>query len=244
MTLPAETKRQPQIIAIGGCGFSMDPPNAALIGYILAQTGVASEARVCFVPTASGDSATYIEAFYKTFSQFNCRTSHLPFFDRTPDLTARILNQDLIYVGGGNTKSMLAVWKEWGFDALLRQAWEAGIVLAGTSAGAICWFQQGITDSFANELHVIDCLGFLQGSCCPHYDGEVERRPSFHRMLKENTILPGYALEDYSAIHFKGTAVAGVVASRPAAKVYRMQFSAGEVVEDPLERTLIGLINT
>src|SRR5204863_9132516 len=121
----------------------------------------------------------------------------LSLFDRTPDLAPLLLNQDLIYVGGGNTKSMLAVWKDWGLDVILKQAWKAGIVLAGTSAGAICWFQQGITDSFAGELRVLDCLGFIEGSCCPHYNGEAERRPSFHRMLQESRIRGGYALEDY-----------------------------------------------
>jgi dipeptidase E len=220
----------------------MDPVNSALIKYILKQTGV-PEPRVCFVPTASGDALSYVETYYKTFSQLGCRPSHLTLFDRTPDLPSILLNQDLIYVGGGNTKSMLAVWKDWGVDAILKQAWEAGIVLAGTSAGAICWFQQGITDSFANGLHVLDGLGFIEGSCCPHYDGEAERRPAFHRMLQENRIRPGYALEDYSAIHFKGDEAPRVVTSRPQAKAYRMKFTDGAVVEEPLERQIISLVS-
>jgi peptidase E len=230
------TKRQ--IIAIGGCGFSMDPANSALASYILEQTGK-PEPRVCFVPTASGDAPSYIEAFHKTFSQIRCRPSHLSFFDRTPELPSLLLNQDLIYVGGGNTKSMLAVWREWGLDAILKQAWEAGIVLAGTSAGAICWFQQGITDSFAKELQVLDCLGFLKGSCCPHYDGEAERRPSFHRMLEEKRILSGYALEDYSAAHFVGDELYRVIVSRPSAKAYRLQLIDAAVVEEPLEKKIL-----
>lgn len=220
----------------------MDPVNSGLIAYILKQTGVA-EPRVCFVPTASGDAPSYVGMYYTTFSQFGCRPSHLSLFDRTPDLASLLLNQDLIYVGGGNTKSMLAVWKDWGLDRILKQAWKAGIVLAGTSAGAICWFQQGITDSFAGELHVLDCLGFIEGSCCPHYDGEAERRPSFHRMLQESRIRPGYALEDYSAIHFKGDEPPKVVASRPQAKAYRMKFIDGAVVEEPLERQVISEIS-
>jgi peptidase E len=97
-------------------------------------------------------------------------------FKRTPDLRAFLLNQDVIYVGGGNTKSMLVVWRDWGLPELLREAWEKGIVLTGVSAGAICWFEQGVTDSWAGELRPFDCLGFLPGSCCPHYDGEGNRR--------------------------------------------------------------------
>ena len=227
-----------QIIAIGGGGLSNAREDSDLISYLLHQTS-ASTPKVCFIPTASGDPLGYIESFYGVFSQRDCQPCHLPLFARTPDLRSLILNQDLIYVGGGNTKSMLAVWKEWGLDAVLREAWQAGIVLSGVSAGAICWFQQGITDSFADELRVLDCLGFLEGSCCPHYNGEPERRPTFHRLLAESRIVNGFALEDYSAIHFTDEDSYRAVAFRPGARVYSMHRSNAVVQEQPLDIQVI-----
>jgi peptidase E len=223
---------------MGGGGFSVEPENPALDVYILKQATVA-QPRVCFVPTASGDAVRYIANFYRVYRELDCRPSHLTFFERTPDLRSLILEQNVIYVGGGNTKSMLAVWKEWGFDVVLREAWEKGVVLAGISAGAICWFEQGITDSFADELRVINCLGFLKGSCCPHFDGEPERRPSYHKFLLTNRILPGYALDDCAAIHFVGDHIERVVLSRPLAHAFRMHSINGAVKEQPLEANLL-----
>jgi dipeptidase E len=225
---------QRQIIALGGGGFSAEPENPALELYILRQVQTATP-RVGFIPTASGDSDQYVASFYSVFSRFECRPRHLTFFRRTPELRSFIFDQDVIYVGGGNTKSMLAVWKDWGLDSVLREAWERGIILCGISAGAICWFQQGITDSFADDLVVLDCLGFLKGSCCPHFDGEVERRPSYHSMLSQNQILPGYALDDGAGIHFVCDDIHRVVVSRPNAKAYRMLAQNGSVIEEPLK---------
>jgi peptidase E len=131
-----------QIIALGGGGFSMEPKNLTLDRYVLVQART-PEPAIAFVPTASGDAESYIVHFYTAFSQLPCRPSHLPLFRRTPDLRAYLLTQDVIYVGGGNTKSMLAVWRDWELPALLREAWASGIILAGISAGAICWFEQG-----------------------------------------------------------------------------------------------------
>jgi peptidase E len=230
---------QRQIIALGGGGFSVEPENPALELYILQQAQTTTP-RVCFIPTASGDSDRYVASFYSVFSRFECKPRHLTFFQRTPELRSFIFDQDVIYVGGGNTKSMLAVWKDWGLDALLREAWERGIVLCGISAGAICWFQQGITDSFADDLVVLECLGFLKGSCCPHFDGEVARRPSYHSLLSRNQILPGYALDDGAGIHFVGDDVKRVVVSRPNAKAYRMQTRSGSVIEEPMKSEFVG----
>ncbi|NIU60173.1 MAG: type 1 glutamine amidotransferase-like domain-containing protein [Phycisphaerae bacterium] len=227
------TKVQRQIIALGGGGFSMEPENPALDLYILEQARTPRPA-VCFLSTASGDADRYIVNFYTAFSQFDCHPSHLGLFQRTPDLRSFLLAQDVIYVGGGNTKSMLAVWREWGLPEVLQEAWEAGIVLAGLSAGAICWFEQGITDSVAGKLTVLNCLGFLSGSCCPHYDGESERRPAFHEFLLRGEISPGYALDDGAAVHFRGETLYNVVASRAEARAYRLQAVEGSVVEEPL----------
>ena len=222
-----------QIIALGGGGFGVDPTNLALDRYILAQARM-SEPAVAFVPTASGESDNYIVRFYTAYLGLPCRPSHLAFFRRTPDLRSYLLAQDVIYVGGRNTKSMLAVWREWGVPELLREAWESGIVLAGISAGAICWFEQGVTDSFADQLRVLDCLGFLPGSCCPHYSGEPERRPSFHQLLRRGEIAPGFAIDDGGAIHFIGDQVYRVVASRQGATAYRVHSMGAEVREEPM----------
>lgn len=224
---------QRQIIAIGGGGFSGEPENPAMELYILQQCGKAKP-KVCFIPTASGDADPYIASFYSFFSRFDCQPSDLPFFARTPELRSFVLEQDVIYTGGGNTKSMLAVWREWELDRILREAWESGVVLSGISAGAICWFEQGITDSFAEDLKVLDCLGFLRGSCCPHYDGEAERRPAYHALLSQNRIQPGYAIEDGAAVHFVGDVFHRAVASRPNARAYRMRLVNDAVEEQPL----------
>jgi peptidase E len=150
------------------------------------------------------------------------------------------LNQDVIYVGGGNTKTLLAVWRDWGVTEILREAWEAGIVLTGVSAGAICWFQQGLTDSFSADLRPLDCLGFLPGSCCPHYDGEPQRRPAYHRLLASGEIAAGVAIEEWSAVHFKGTEVQRVVASKRGARAYSLRSVYGSVQEVPLAADFLG----
>jgi dipeptidase E len=222
-----------QIIALGGGGFSMAPDNPVLDAYILQQAHKPSPA-ICFVPTASGDSSRYIADFYSAFAKLDCRPAHLPFFQRTAELKSYLLQQDVVYVGGGNTKSMLAVWRDWGLPELLRGAWERGVVLAGVSAGAICWFEQCLTDSYAGSLRVLDCLGFLPGSCCPHYDGEPERRPLFHELIAKGEISPGFALEDSAAIHFIDQDVYRIVASERGAQAFRVRMVDGGVEEEAL----------
>ncbi|MCJ7624076.1 MAG: peptidase E [Anaerolineaceae bacterium] len=229
-----------QIIALGGGGFSMEPDNLALDRYIIAQTGK-SDPKVCFIPTASAESPDYIVNFYAAFNKLGCHPTHLSLF-RLPqaDLEAFILEQDIIYVGGGNTRSMLALWRAWNLDEILRKAWGAGVLLAGISAGAICWFEQGVTDSVPGELGALDCLGFLGGSCCPHYDGEENRRPEFQRLLSEGLIRPGYALDDGVGLHYCTEKLEKIISSRPAARAYRLEVVAGEVVEQTLEPNFLG----
>ena len=170
------------IIAMGGGGFSMEPDNPALDLYVLRHAR-AKNPRVCFLASASGDADSYIVNFYSAFTRLNCRPTHLSLFGRVPDLHKLLLEQDIIYVGGGNTRSMLTLWRAWELPEILRAAWEAGVVLAGLSAGAICWFEAGITDAVAGRLSVLQGLGFLAGSCCPHYAGEPERRPASAPMI-------------------------------------------------------------
>ena len=222
-----------QLIAMGGGGFSMEPENPALDEYVL-EAARAETPAVGFLATASGDSEAYIDHFYHSFATLPCRPSHLSLFTRTPDLRAYLLAQDVIYVGGGNTKSLVGVWREWGLPELLREAWEAGVVLAGVSAGAVCWFEQGLSDAYEGDLRVIQGLGFLRGSCCPHYSGDPERRPRYHRRLSAGEVTAGLAIDDGAAVHFLGEEIHRVVASRPGVTAYRVGVENGAVREEPL----------
>jgi len=229
-----------QIVALGGGGFSMEPDNPLLDDYILSLTG-RTQPRVCFVPTASGDADSYVAQFYRAFARRDCRASHLPLFQReAPDLREVILDQDVVYVGGGNTVNMLAIWRAHGLDRVLREAWDAGIVLCGISAGALCWFEAGITDSFGPTLAPLhDGLAFLPESHCPHYDGEPQRRPTYQRCVADG--LPaGVAADDGCALHFQGTTLVAAVASRPAARAYRVERSGDGVTETPLPTRFLG----
>jgi peptidase E len=221
---------------MGGGGFSMEPENPTLDRYVLQLTGK-ERPRVCFLGQAGGESPDYLVRFYRDFVALDCHPSHLSLFaPHTADLADFLLSQDVIYVGGGNTKSMLALWREWGVDAILRRAWEQGIVLAGVSAGAICWFEQGSTDSIPGRLSALPCLSFLPGSCAPHFDGEAERRPTYRQMIATGEILPGYGIDDGAAIHFIGREFHRIVASRADARAYRVEKVGDDVVEIPFEQ--------
>ena len=229
-----------RIVAIGGCAMADSTPDTPLYRYLISLTGK-TRPEVCFIPTASGENKDHIIAFYQQFTGLGCSVRHLTFFNPpVADLRGYLLACDLIFVGGGNTKSMLALWREWGVDAILREAWERGIVLSGVSAGSICWFEQGITDSIPGPLTPLPCLGFLKGSDCPHFDGEPERRPTFHRMLTTDEIMPGYAADDHAALVFEGDTLARVVATTPTARAYHLSRDAsGAVVETPLAADLL-----
>lgn len=226
--------RHPKILAMGGGGFSMEPEQLALDRHALALTGLPCP-KVAFLPTASGDADGYVQRFYEAFQTLPCEPSHLGLFRREhQDLRAFVLSQDLIYVGGGNTYNMLALWRLHGLDLILREAWSAGVVLAGISAGALCWFEEGVTDSFG-PLQGMAALGFLEGSMTVHYDGEAQRRPVLHRLLKEG-LKPGYAADDGAALSFEGRHLVEVVSSRPHARAYQVGLDeAKEVVERHLE---------
>jgi peptidase E len=222
-----------QIIAVGGGGLSPELDGTRLVRYVLAQTRTRKPA-VCFLPTANGDDPGAVDRFYAAFSVRRCRPSHVPLFGRTPDLRQALLTQDVLYVGGGNTKSMLATWEEWGIPVLLRRAWRSGIVLAGVSAGAICWFKMGVTDSWADRLAVLPCLGLLPGTLCPHFDSEPERRPSLHRFIVDGTATKALALDDGAAAHYVDRALARVVTFRPHAGAYHVHRRGTGVVETAL----------
>jgi len=234
LTAMPDTKRH--IVAIGGASFRAEPENLAADRYILGLSGK-KRPSVCFVPTASAEPANVIASFEDAYARLGAKTSVLRFFQRTPDLRYTVFSHDVIYVGGGNTKSMLAVWREWGFDRLLREAWRKGIVLAGVSAGAICWFEHGVTDSWADRLRPLDCLGFLGGTCCPHYDGEAERQPAVHDFVARGLVPPVLALNDGAAAHFVGRTLHKVVTWRPTAQAFVVRKRRGRVVEDALPST-------
>jgi peptidase E len=233
------------IVAMGGGGFSMEPDNPLLDDYLLELArgaGGHRRPRVCFVPTASGDSEGYIAGFYTAFAR-RSEASHLPLFARAAvDLAAVLLDQDAVYVGGGNTANMLAIWRAQGLDRALRRAWEAGVVMAGISAGAMCWFEGGTTDSFGPDLAGLsDGLGFLPGSYSPHYDGEALRRPLYQRLVAEGALPDGHAADDGAALVFRNTELVEVVTSRPAARGYRVaRGPAGDAIETELPTRYLG----
>ncbi|MBS4192767.1 peptidase E [Bacillus sp. FJAT-49705] len=229
-----------QIIAMGGGGFSMEPENLLLDQYILAQ--VKKELpKVCFIPTASGDAAGYIERFYEAYKTLKCEPSHLSLFEPNfEDLEQYVLEKDVIYVGGGNTRNLLLLWKEWGLDKALRKAYENGTILAGLSAGSNCWFEEGHTDPINAPLYKLDCLGFLKGSHSPHYDGEEKRRPSYHQLILEGKMQEGYAADDGAAFHFVDETLIKTVSSRPNAKAYFVKSGDLGIIETEVNTIYLG----
>jgi len=227
--------RQPCIIALGGGGFSMEPDNPRLDRYILSRAR-RTPPKVCFVPTASGDADNYIVRFYDAYTVDRCLPSHLRLFGRKiQDLRTFLLGQDVVYVGGGATGYLLAVWRMAGLDAVFREAWDRGVVLAGVSAGALCWFEAGLTDTLGQPLRPLrDGLGFLRGSFCPHYDGEKQRRPAFQQAVGGGAVPPGYAADDGVALVYDGTELGEIVSSRPAARAWRVERTAEGVRETEL----------
>jgi len=234
------------IVALGGGGFSIEPENTLLDDFVLSLAR-RQPARVCFIPTASADAATYIVKFYRAFTG-RAVPADLTLYDppslprrpsRTADLAAFIAEQDVFYVGGGSTANMLAIWRTHGLDQLLRDAWRAGAVMSGISAGMLCWFEAGLTDSFGGLEPLHDGLGLLAGSACPHFDGEPERRPRFHELVR--TGFPGgYAADDGAAVHFTGDSLTEVVSSRQGAAAYRIRMEGGRVVEHLLPARYLG----
>ncbi len=234
--------RSRTIVAMGGGGFSMEPHNPLLDDFVLDLADADSKPRVCFVPTASGDADAYVELFLDAFAAGRADATVLSLFKREHlDLRTFVLSQDVLYVGGGNTVSMLAVWRAHGLDELLVEAYESGIVLAGLSAGMNCWFEASVTDSFSVDalrpLH--DGLGLLAGSACPHYDGEAERRPTYLELVG-NGFPAGYAVQDGCALHFSGGRLAEAVASRPGAEAFHVSRGPAGVVERPLPVRYLG----
>jgi peptidase E len=231
-----------RVVAMGGGGFLMEPHNPLLDAFVLAAARSARP-RVCFLATASGDTDATVARFYRAFSEFDCQAADLPLFERgAGDLRAFVLEQDVVYVGGGNTANMLAVWRVHGLDRVLAEAWEQGVVLCGVSAGMNCWFSESVTDSFGMSrlAPLKDGLGLLTGSCCPHYDGEPERRPSYRRLIAAGELSDGWAADDGAALVFAGETLEEVVSSRPHVAAYRVEKVGTGVTERRLPVRYLG----
>jgi dipeptidase E len=221
------------ILAMGG-GALLD--RESRIEEFLLGLARSKRPRVCWLPTAGGEKPEWIVRFYEEFSARDCEPSHLTLFGMPEDPAAHVAKQDVLYVGGGNTANMLAIWRVHGIDRALREAWERGAVVGGMSAGANCWFEDSVTDSFGPELRALGGgLGLLPGSFCPHYDGEPERRPTYTRLVREGVLAPGYAADDDAAFHFEGTELREVVSQREGARGYRVTPEG----EEPLEPRLL-----
>ncbi len=234
---PAPLTRR--IVALGGGGFSDDAADTLLDDHLLALTG-ADRPRVCFVPTASGDAEAYVETFLRAFPAERAEASVLRLFGREQtDLRGLVLAQDLVYVGGGSTANLLAVWRTHGLDDVLREAYDAGVVLAGVSAGMNCWFEASITDSFGPVLAPLrDGLGLIAGSACPHYDGEADRADALWSAI-EAGFPDGYAADDDAALVFEDGVLSEVVSSRAAARGYRVARTSAGVQQVELPTRLL-----
>jgi len=232
-----------RIVAMGGGGFSMEPDNPLLDAFVVSLAR-RERPRVCFLGTASGDSEGYALSFHRAFAALDCRTADLPLFERTTsDLRGFVLDRDVVYVGGGSTANLLAVWRTHRLDAILAEAWAAGVVLCGISAGMNCWFEASVTDSFdpGALAPLDDGLGLLPGSACPHYDGEEERRPVYRRLVAGGELAGGWAADDGAALVFAGTELAEVVCSRPDAAAYRVTRDGdGAVREERVAARFLG----
>lgn len=232
--VPGGTARK---ILIAGGGYG-----TAFIRYMAELTGK-RRPRLCYLPTASADSATGILGWYRNCAPLevepHVQESFIASTRQTRGWDEVFLSMDGIVVSGGNTLNQQAIWKAQGIDLVLRQAWDRGIVLGGASAGSLCWFEEGTTDSRPKELSIVKCLGFLQGSHSPHYDAEPGRRPLYQKLIGSGQMKPGYACDNDAGIYFEDNTVKRVVATRAGAKVYYVSVVNGTVAERVMEPEMI-----
>lgn len=227
------TDKPRQVLAIGGGGFSVAGRPTPLDDYLLSLPGLECP-RLCFVPTASGDDAAYLDRFYTSFAQRRCTLTHLALFQRDRrDLRELLLEQDIIFVGGGNTVNLLAVWRAHGVDMVMREAYQRGVVLAGISAGALCWFEGGTTDSFSDLVPLHDGLGILSGSVCPHYSLDSARQTLYHQAIRDG-LKPGLAIDDGAAAHYLDEQLAQTVGEVQGCACHAVAILSGSVEETRL----------
>ncbi len=234
------------IVALGGGGFSMEDDNIYLDAFIF---GLAQKERpkVCFVGTASGDAQSYSEKFLNAMEKHDVVANELLLY-RPPvardELEKYVLDQDVIYVGGGNTFNLMTLWKAWGLDEIFKKAHDQGVLLAGISAGSICWFDGGVSDSFSppgsDLLDAVEGIGLIAGSNCPHYDGEAYRRDQYHRLLKNGSLKDGIAAENGVALVYKKGRLAEVVSSSEEKFAYKIVVENGIVHEEKIRARFLG----
>lgn len=232
-----------QIVVLGGGGFSEEPENPLLDDYILSLAPTPTP-RICFLPTASGDADGYVEKFLNAFPRARAEASCLSLFRREiTDPRQHLLNQDVIYVGGGSTLNLLAVWQAHGLDRVVREAWQRGVILAGISAGMNCCFEACLTDSFGGDLRPLRRgLGFISGSACPHYDSDPSAARIFRKFIADGSLPGGFAADNGAALHFLGLGsdLHAAVASRPSAGAYRVAVEDGAVTEKQIPCRYLG----
>lgn len=228
----------PRRILVSGGGFG-----AAFVAEMARLTG-RPRPRICYLPTAVGDDPARIAAWYETCAGLDVEARHQASFISTYRMERGwdevLLSMDGIVASGGNTLNQQAIWRAQGIDEVLRSAWHEGIVLGGSSAGSLCWFEAGTTDSRPVELGIVACLGFLPGSHCPHYDGEPGRRPLYHELVGSGALPPGWACDDHAGIVFEGTGATRFVTAREGAGVYRVERTRSGIRETRFETEFIG----
>ena len=222
-----------QIITIGGGGF-LSGTEPDLDSYILSQSDSKSP-KIGFIGTASGNDTRFVVRFFSRYSKLNCSPSALNLFGRVEDLERWISDQDIIFVGGGNTKSMLGVWESWEIPSLLNAALSNGTILSGVSAGAICWFESGVTDSMGSFYSPLKGLGFIKGSCCPHYSAEPDRQPVYESLISTSEIPPGVAIDDGVAVHWINGVPKRIVSGKSDASAYSVSVAGGQIVTEQIK---------
>lgn len=224
-------------ILIAGGGFG-----TAFIRYMASLTGK-ERPKLCYLPTASADRESGIIRWYENCAPLDVVPSVQVSFINSNRMSQTfeevLLSVDGIVASGGNTLNQQVMWKAHGIDKILKEAWDRGIVLGGASAGSLCWFEEGTTDSRPKELTKVECLGFLKGSHSPHYDVEENRRPTYHRMITSGELKPGYACDNDAGIYFEDNQVTRLVHTRAEAKVYYVSLVGGRIVEEELEAEMI-----
>jgi dipeptidase E len=227
-------ERATRKILIMGGGFG-----PAVIKYMAQLTGK-PRPKILYLPTASADKpGNFLKNCEGLDVEASIQDSFISSYKQDRSWEEVLLSQDAIVASGGNTLNQQAIWKAQGIDVILRKAWEQGIVLGGASAGSLCWFEEGTTDSRPKELSTVKCLGFLKGSHSPHYDKEAPRRPLYMQLIASGKMKPGYACYNAAGIYFEGNVVKRVVCTDPAAKVFRVTRVGDTAQETPLQPELI-----